>query len=193
MKTTICFIRHGQTEINQLRKIQGRKDYPLNDVGRRQAHMTGAYLKMEDPSWDIIYSSPLSRAYETATIIKTELNLTVPIVKDEHFIEREFGDAEGCPVCKEVFQKIQENKILNMETNQEIQKRVLQGVFGVSHKEHRKILIVAHSHTIKALLTYLDSTRTFQDFIDNCSMNYFTIEDKHIHIEQTNITPNKKG
>ena len=45
MKNVVCFIRHGQTAINNLRMIQGRKDHKLNDTGRSQARKTGEYLR----------------------------------------------------------------------------------------------------------------------------------------------------
>ncbi len=175
MNITICFIRHGQTNTNQLKKIQGRIDFPLNDEGRLQAKCAGEYLKRNDPNWDIIYSSPLSRAFETANIIKQELGLNIPIIKDDNFIERDFGDAEGLPVCDEVFKKILNNDFPNIEKNYEIQKRVLNGILNIINTNDKKIIIVAHSHTIKALLTYLDPKRTFKDLIYNCSLNYFYI------------------
>ena len=81
--TTILFIRHGQTNVNHMHKIQGRQNHLLNDTGRLQAKATGEYLKENDPNWDYIYSSPLDRAYETACIIRDELNLKVDVIKNE--------------------------------------------------------------------------------------------------------------
>ena len=62
MKTTICLVRHGQTNINHLKKIQGRTDHLLNDTGRLQAKETGLYLKENDNNFDFIYCSPVSLA-----------------------------------------------------------------------------------------------------------------------------------
>jgi uncharacterized phosphatase len=69
--TTICIIRHGETDWNSSGRLQGREDIELNDLGRRQAIQTSGYFETE--SWDVIVSSPLKRAYETAQIIASLL------------------------------------------------------------------------------------------------------------------------
>ena len=173
--TTICFIRHGQTNVNQLRKIQGRKDHPLNDTGRDQALQTALFLKENDPSWDFIYSSPLNRAYETASIIKSVLEFKGEIIKDYHFIERDFGDAEDQDITDEIFKYIINDDINNLEKSTDIQKRVSEGILNL--------------HTIKGLLTFVDKNRTFLDPLFNCSMSYFKIDNNEIFIDKINITP----
>lgn len=191
MKTTICFIRHGQTDVNKSKKIQGRKDYPLNSKGKEQAELTGKYLNIHDNKWDYIYSSPLSRAYETANIIKNIINFKDEVIKNEDFIERDFGIAEDQPITDEIFKYILNDEIDNLEKSYQIQERVSQGVLKL-HKKHpgKRILIVAHSHTIKGLLTYLDKNRTFTDPLFNCSMSYFYVnDDNKIIIDKVNINP----
>ena len=83
--------RHGQTDWNLLQKIQGKADIALNDTGRKQARITRDQL--QDVPFDILFVSPLKRAYETAVIINEPHR--VPIVKDERIIERDFGILEG--------------------------------------------------------------------------------------------------
>lgn len=190
MKTTICLIRHGQTTVNNLKRIQGRKDNLLNDIGRQQALQTGMYLKENDNNWDYIYSSPLSRAYETACIIKDVIGYPNDVIKDESFIERDFGDAEGMPITEEIFKYIIKDDVANLEKSYEIQKRVSDGVLRLCEKHPgKRILIVAHSHAIKGLLTHLDKNRTFLDPLFNCSMSYFIEENGIITIDKVNITP----
>ena len=63
----IYFIRHGETDWNKDGKLQGRVDIPLNEEGRHVAELTCEALKEEH--FDIAFTSPLSRAYETAEII----------------------------------------------------------------------------------------------------------------------------
>ena len=53
--TTICLVRHGETDWNRLGKYQGREDVPLNDTGRDQARVTGRFLSRS--AWDAIVSS----------------------------------------------------------------------------------------------------------------------------------------
>lgn len=191
MNTTICFIRHGQTNVNKSKRIQGRKDYQLNDLGREQAKLTGEYLKKNDSNWDYIISSPLSRAFETANIIKNIIEFKDDIIKNVDFIERDFGKAEDQPITEEIFKYILNDTVEGLEKSFELQKRVSDGVLKL-HKLHpgKKILIVAHSHTIKGLLTSLDKNRTFTDPLFNCSMSYFTInENDEIIINKVNINP----
>lgn len=191
MITTICFIRHGQTDVNKSKKIQGRKDYPLNSKGKEQAILTAQYLKQYDNKWDYIYSSPLSRAYETANIIKNIIGFKDDVIKNDDFIERDFGDAEDQPITDEIFKYILNDEIDNLEKSYQIQRRVSNGVLKL-HKKHqgKRILIVAHSHTIKGLLTYIDKERTFTDPLFNCSMSYFHVSnDNEIIIDKVNINP----
>lgn len=83
--------RHGQTDWNLSTRIQGFTDIPLNSHGQRQA--SDLYEKLKNLDLDIIYSSDLERAFETALISTKQLNLQ--IVKDQRLREAYFGDAEG--------------------------------------------------------------------------------------------------
>ena len=66
-ETQIYFLRHGQTNNNKEGRMQGRVDIPLNEVGRAQARCAAQRLK--GIGFDAVYSSPLSRAVETAQIV----------------------------------------------------------------------------------------------------------------------------
>ena len=61
---TFAFIRHGQTDWNRDDRLQGSSDIPLNDAGRAQAHEAAELLR--DGGWQVVVSSPLVRARETA-------------------------------------------------------------------------------------------------------------------------------
>lgn len=87
----LYFVRHGETDWNKARKIQGQVDIPLNAFGRHLAVETGKGLK-EIP-FDLCISSPLSRARETGELILAGRD--VPIVTDERIIEMAFGEWEG--------------------------------------------------------------------------------------------------
>jgi len=90
--TTFALVRHGQTDWNAERRLQGSTDIPLNDVGRGQARAAVGILAPYE--WDAIVSSPLSRAAETADLIAEGLGLRVARRVPE-LIERSFGPAEG--------------------------------------------------------------------------------------------------
>lgn len=83
--------RHGETEWNRLNKVMGRQDEPLNDNGIAQAHKVGKLL--EEVDFDMIISSPLIRARQTAAIINEKRN--IELAYDERIIERDFGEFDG--------------------------------------------------------------------------------------------------
>ena len=87
----VLFIRHGQTDFNLERRLQGAMPVPLNDCGRSQSQALAHYLKTVPI--DAIYSSPRSRALESALIIGEVLHQTV--LEDERLAEINFGEFEG--------------------------------------------------------------------------------------------------
>jgi probable phosphoglycerate mutase len=94
--TQLTLIRHGETDWNRDRRVQGSTDIPLNDIGRRQARDAATALR-NHPDLDgpvIIVSSDLSRARETAEIIADELGLAVSRQYPD-LRERAYGEAEG--------------------------------------------------------------------------------------------------
>jgi broad specificity phosphatase PhoE len=89
--TSIYLVRHGQTAWNKEEIFRGRTDVPLDETGLKQAELAGEYLK--EVEIDAIYSSPLSRALETAEKIARFHNLKVQPL--EGIIDMSFGNWEG--------------------------------------------------------------------------------------------------
>ena len=89
--TRICLVRHGETEWNAERRIQGQIDIGLNETGHRQARAAGRWLKTAGIV--ALYSSDLKRAWTTARAIGTEIGL-VPTALPE-MRERRYGVFEG--------------------------------------------------------------------------------------------------
>lgn len=87
----IYIVRHGETLWNRDKRLQGSTDIELSDYGRELATKTGEAL-MDTPI-DIIYSSPLKRAYETADLIRN--GRAIEIVTDNRITELNFGCFEG--------------------------------------------------------------------------------------------------
>lgn len=87
----IYFVRHGQTEWNRLKKLQGQADLPLNEQGIAEAERAAEILRKI--SFDAIYCSPLIRAVETAKIIGH--CQTAPVTIDDALIEIAYGKYEG--------------------------------------------------------------------------------------------------
>lgn len=94
----LYLLRHGQTEFNVKKLVQGRCDSPLTDLGRKQAGMAAAWLKDHDVVPDKIVSSPLGRAMDTASLVATELlGLDAEVEPCEGIIERSYGTFEEGP------------------------------------------------------------------------------------------------
>lgn len=90
----LYIMRHGETDWNIQKRLQGRSDTELNANGTELARITSEALK--DMRFDAIYSSPLKRAYKTAEIVRGERQM--PINADERLLEISFGDCEGLSV-----------------------------------------------------------------------------------------------
>ena len=85
----IYIIRHGKTELNKAKVLQGRSDFPLNEEGVRQAEEAAA--RLGDVAFAHVYSSPLIRAVQTAEIVAPQIR---PVI-DERLIEMDYGPYEG--------------------------------------------------------------------------------------------------
>lgn len=90
-KMKLYIIRHGETSWNKQKKLQGQRDIMLNDAGIRLAELTGEGMK--DIDFDLVISSPLIRAKQTAELVMAGRHL--PMITDRRIIELSFGDWEG--------------------------------------------------------------------------------------------------
>ena len=94
----LYLLRHGQTEFNVKKLVQGRCDSPLTDLGRQQAGMAAAWLKAHVVVPDKVVSSPLGRAMDTAQLVATELlGPDAAAEPCEGIIERCYGTFEEGP------------------------------------------------------------------------------------------------
>lgn len=87
----LYIVRHGETDWNRMKKVQGRTDIPLNDYGRHLAEETAEGMK--EIRLDLAYTSPLRRARETAEILLAGRN--IPLIDEERIQEISFGRYEG--------------------------------------------------------------------------------------------------
>lgn len=155
----LYLVRHGESEWNILKKVQGQKNVNLTKKGEKQAEKIANRLDSENI--DIIYSSDLKRAFETAKTIGNKLKLDVNL--DKSFREINFGIWEGIPT-KELSDKYCEEHLLWMkephklklegaETLGELQNRTIKGINRISKLNPSKnILIVSHSAAIKTII-----------------------------------------
>ncbi|WP_182354013.1 histidine phosphatase family protein [Flaviflexus huanghaiensis] len=91
MISRIILWRHGQTDLNKQRRLQGASDYPLNDTGIAQAKAAAKKIAELGPTH--IVSSDLTRAYDTATRLAKRTGLQIAV--DPRVQERSFGSWEG--------------------------------------------------------------------------------------------------
>ena len=87
----LFLVRHGETDWNVERRIQGQVNIELNEFGRHLARETAKGLK--DISFDLCFTSPLGRARETAEILLDGRD--VPVYEEERISEMAFGEYEG--------------------------------------------------------------------------------------------------
>jgi len=153
VKSKWFLVRHGETDWNKEGRTQGQSDTPLNELGRSQAREAGQKLKGK--KIDLIISSDLSRARETAEIIAREIG--GEIILEEKFRERSFGETEGMHF--EVRNEKYGNRFATYdqaypggETFQEVEKRALEA-FHVHHKDYfdKNVVIVTHAGVMRAL------------------------------------------
>ena len=90
----IYVIRHGQTDLNKERKMQGRMGLPLNEYGIEQAQRLRDELK--DINFDFVFSSPQERAVQTAEIVTGGHKATI----DERLDVYDLGEADGVPISE---------------------------------------------------------------------------------------------
>ncbi|GHH96742.1 histidine phosphatase family protein [Neobacillus kokaensis] len=151
--TTICIVRHGETDWNAAGRLQGSTDIPLNAKGMQQAEESGRFLKNSD--WDVIITSPLLRAKRTAEIINDSLN--VPLIVMEDFKEKYFGEVEGM-TFEERRAKFPDQNYPNQEGEEDFVNRLLAGLQKINQSyKDKKVLLVAHGAVINALLAKLSN------------------------------------
>ena len=170
----LYLVRHGETDWNLAHRIQGSTDIPLNDTGRHQAAATGQLLARRD--WDAIYASPLSRAYETASIIASTLGLPAPITVDA-IVERNYGAAEGLadPELSQLFPA--DADVPGRETREEVVARVIPALLELAENHpDQAVIVVGHGGVIRSVLNAVDP-EGHHGMIANGSVHSFRHED----------------
>lgn len=146
----LYIVRHGETGYNKMGLLQGRTDIPLNQNGIMQAEQLKKTL--ENVSIDVVISSPLKRAIETASIVKPDK----PIYIDPRLEERGLGEYEGKPskiYDKDLYHQYLENCTLkSVEGIRELIERIRKFVLELKQTYQGKtILLVTHGAWINGL------------------------------------------
>lgn len=187
--TRLALVRHGQTDWNLERRIQGSSDIPLNEAGRAQARSTSRLLAGRH--WDAMFASPLSRAWETAQIISEALGLAEP-QPVAALAERSYGGAEGM-TSEEILERFPEGTAIpGRESRDDVVARALPALVGLAHEHPRACLIVvSHGAVIGSLVRHVThhALPGPGNLIANGSVHEFLCEDGLLVLDKFNQTP----
>ncbi len=169
----IYIIRHGKTELNKAKVLQGRSNFPLNEEGIRQAREAAELLG--DVSFSRVFSSPLTRAVQTAEILAPHIK---PVI-DERLIEMDYGPYEGAdlthlpPEILTFFSDFVHNPAPDgMEQLSSVVERAGAFLEDIRHISG-DILISTHVIAMKGILEYLSlesKGRYWSKYIGNCGI-----------------------
>lgn len=150
MPTTVCLVRHGETDWNYTRRYQGWADIPLNALGFEQAEVVARAIAGEE--WDAIVSSPLARAKATAEAIARALGIH-QIEEDGDLRERGYGEAEGLTL-EEREARWPGAEWPGLESWETMAARAMVALDRIVHRHAgERVLVVCHGGLINAVLT----------------------------------------
>ncbi|SHL12521.1 probable phosphoglycerate mutase [Chitinophaga jiangningensis] len=171
MTTRIAIIRHGSTAWNKAGKLQGSSDIPLDEEGREQARRLG--LRLMGETYDIVYSSRLQRAKETAQIIADAMQHPHILLEDDRIREAGGGLTEGTTEEERVSKWGSDWKQLDLgiETPEEVVARGTEFLSELVAKyPGKKILIVSHGGFIRKMIRELVPDAPHQHMLKNTSI-----------------------
>ncbi len=166
MKKNFYFFRHGETEYNRLQLRQGRGiNIGLNPKGREQAAALAHSL--EDKGIEVIFSSPLIRALETANAVSAHLQIPVEIA--DGLTEGHFGEAEGLAhetvrqrwpgiLAAWYLPEQMDQGFPGGESKRDIQRRMLQTMEVLLADPRQTIAVSSHSSALRLLLMTMGGT-----------------------------------
>ena len=194
----VILIRHGETDWNREQIFRGRIDVALNETGLAQAGAVQESLR--DVQIDKIYSSPLKRAFETASVLEENRGLEVEI--EEGFIDIDFGEWQGLSheKVKEKYKKPYEawlaepQKVVfpDGESLEDVDKRSMKALEKVIENHPEETLaIVSHRVLNKVLLCAilgLELSHFWYIKQDTCTINRFEYKDGKYYLTLLNDT-----
>ena len=195
----LYIVRHGTTDWNAEKRFQGVQDIELNAQGRELAGKLG--IRLDNTDFDVIYSSPLIRAYETACLIRGHRN--IQIIRHDLLREISFGELEGLPF-KDWMNTEDPRKYFFSEPSRYVPpkggetlesackrtmkfvKEVIEPLYG----KKERIMIVAHGALLASLMCYLEN-RTVDNFWGrglkgNCEETIYSFDGEKWTITQEN-------
>lgn len=193
MTTRICIIRHGETDWNVEKRIQGQIDIELNRTGRAQALAMAFHAAHHD--FQAIYSSDLGRAMDTAGALAERLGLevkTLPQLRERHYgIFQGLTSAEGAERHPEAHARyVARDPAYGFETGEtlyDLSTRITEGIEWLArHHSGQTVAAISHGGVLdviyrKATGRSLEAPRDFK--IPNCALNWFRFDAHGWHVE----------
>ena len=166
----LYLVRHGKTIMNEKGLLQGLSNYSLNETGIKEANETKEELK--DIKFDMCFSSPLKRAYQTADII---VDNKCKIITDDRLLERNLGTLEGRHHDEYVKGNYWDLKLNNadneVEKLRDLLKRAEDFLNYLKRFDYENVLIVSHAATLRAIhyniVGYKDNTKLIDFHVKN--------------------------
>lgn len=186
--TTLTLVRHGETDWNLQRRMQGRSDIPLNEKGRRQAELVAQ--RLEGTTWHGIVSSPLVRVMDVSRAIARAIGHPEHgIIQRPDLVERGFGEAEGMTLEEHTERFGVDAPIPGIESYGELDRRVMNALREIEAQFRAKqVLVVAHGGVINAALEQLagDEHGHGRSFIANVSLTTIHVHGEVWHVDTIN-------
>ena len=166
----LILIRHGQSEWNALNQFTGWKDPDLTAKGIEEAHNAGKIIKNLKINFDLVFTSALVRAQNTAEIILKEINQSLSTIKNQALNERNYGDLAG--LNKDDARKRWGDEQVHIwrrsydipppggESLKDTGERVLPFFMKeiLPHVcEGKNVLVAAHGNSLRSLIKFLDN------------------------------------
>ena len=201
--TFVYLVRHGETAWNKEEIFRGRTDISLNEIGFREAELVGEYLKGKDIH--VIYSSPLSRARETARRIAQVFNLKVQPL--EGITDMSFGKWEGRPLKevqihdRELYRQwIEQPHLLKLpggESLDEVRVRAMAALEEVIQYHHEKNLVLVSHRVINKVIICgilgIDNSHFWQIGQDTAAINLIQYKEGKYRLSLLNETCHLKS
>lgn len=165
----IGFVRHGVTHWNKEGRAQGSSDIPLDKEGVEQARLLAKRLEIGE--WDVLYSSDLLRAKQTAEFLSDKLETELHL--DSRLRERSSGLIEGTTEDERVQKWGLDWRGLDIgfETHDSIISRGLSFIDEISDKHHdQNVLLISHGSFLKRLLKVLLPESSIDEPLQNTSL-----------------------
>ena len=166
----LILIRHGQSEWNALNQFTGWKDPDLTAKGIEEAHNAGRIINNLEINFDLVFTSALIRAQNTAEIILKEINQPLSTIKNQALNERNYGDLAG--LNKDDARKRWGDEQVHIwrrsydipppggESLKDTGERVLPFFMKeiLPHIcEGKNVLVAAHGNSLRSLIKFLDN------------------------------------